>query len=198
LKIIHFAPLVEGFLDEYFIKQVLKGVAFSFDSDFTFNRYEKLLKFKGGSKNKAKVLSNLGNLSQQIALESRRSEIPILFIAGIDSDKEDFNILVSQLESQIDNLAKEITLIFVAVQDVETWAEYLLKPDSKPGELDNGSSKMRIYPDGKSNEENAKTIIKEIREKNGFQMNSLLNLASQSPSYQHFHQQILSYLQKIS
>ena len=198
MKIIHFAPLVEGFLDEYFIKQVLKGVAFSFDSDFTFNRYEKLLKFKGGSKNKAKVLSNLGNLSQQIALESRRSEIPILFIAGIDSDKEDFNILVSQLESQIDNLAKEITLIFVAVQDVETWAEYLLKPDSKPGELDNGSSKMRIYPDGKSNEENAKTIIKEIREKNGFQMNSLLNLASQSPSYQHFHQQILSYLQKIS
>jgi len=198
LKIIHFAPLVEGFLDEYFIKEVLKGVAFSFDSDFTFNRYEKLLNLKGGSKNKAKVLSNLGNLSQQIALESRRSEIPILFIAGIDSDKEDFNILVSKLESQIDNLAKEITLIFVAVQDVETWAEYLLKPDSKPVELDKGSSKMRIYPDGKSNEENAKTIIKEIREKNGFQMNSLLTLASQSPSYQHFHQQILSYLQKIS
>jgi len=170
LKIIHFAPLLEGFLDEYFVKEVLNGVALSVDSDFTFNRYVKLLKFKGGSKNKAKVLSNVGNLSQQIALESRRSLSPIVFIAGIDSDKEDFNLLVSQLENQIDHLAKPITLIFVAVRDVETWAEYLLKPDSKPGELDKGSSKLRIYPDGKSKEENAKAVIKEIREKGGFQI----------------------------
>ena len=199
MKIIHYASLIEGFLDEYLVKEILKGVASGLYPELEFNRHRKLVQFKGGSKNKSKVLAGVKNLSQTIALENRNSENPVLFIAGIDSDKDDFQDLIEKLENEIHGLAKKSTLIFVAVRDVETWVEYLLKPESAPGSLDKGSSKLQVYPpDGKSNEVNARKVITELRNKDRFQIRSLEHLCTQSPSFSHFHQQIITYIQNIA
>jgi hypothetical protein len=198
LKIIHYASLIEGYLDEYLVKEILKGIATGLNSDVVLNRHSKLVQFKGGSKNKSKVLAGITNLSQTIALENRSFENPILFIAGIDSDKDDFQSLITEMETKIHQIAKESTIIFVAVRDVETWVEYLLKPDSMAGSLDKGNSKSHVYPDGKSNEANAKNVIRELRTRNSFHFDSLQHLCTQSPSFSHFHQQIITYLQNIS
>ena len=198
MKIIHFASLIEGYLDELLVKEILKGIAGGLDQGFTFNRHSKFAPFKGGSKNKSKVVVGVKNLSFSIALEIKNSNHPILFVAGVDSDKDDFQELINQLEKEVHEIAKKSTIIFVAVRDVETWAEYLLKPESKRSELDKRSSKDQIYDDGKSNGQNAKKVINQLRDNNTFTANSLTHLATQSPSFAHFHQQIIAYLQNIS
>lgn len=198
MKIIHYASLIEGYLDEYLVKEILNGIASGLNSDVVMNRHSKLVQFKGGSKNKSKVLAGIRNLSENIALENRSSANPILFIAGIDSDKDDFQSLITEMETKIHQIAKESTIIFVAVRDVETWVEYLQKPKSASVSLDHVNSKNQVYPDGKSNEENAKNVIRELRTRNSFHFDSLNHLCTQSPSFTHFHQQIITYLQNIS
>jgi len=198
LKIIHFASFIEGYLDEFFVKEVLKGFAKSSNPEIIFNRHKKLVPFKGGSKNRPKVIAGLSQLSLEMAIENKTAKDPHLFISGIDSDGDDYEQLLAMLIKEIHAIAEKITIIFVSVRDIETWAEYLLKPKEIAGRLDRGSSKDRIYQNGKSTRENAEKVIAELRSKSCFSKESLFHLTTQSPSFAHFHQQITTFLQNIS
>jgi hypothetical protein len=198
LKIVHFAPLIEGYLDERLVKEVVLGISNSLLPEVIINRHGKIIPFKGGSKNKDKVLKNIKHLSQSIALLDISSEDNYLFIAGIDSYKDDHKTLLDRMEKEVNPFVKNVTILFVAVSDVETWAEYLLKPEFLKGSFEKGSSKDRIYPDGKSNENNARMVIQKLKELDAFSSKSLNHLSTQSPSFQHFHQQITAFIQQIS
>ena len=131
-------------------------------------------------------------------LSLRESEKKHLLIAGVDSDKDEHSSKIEFLLNRIIPQARNSTLIFVAIRDMETWAEYLLKPEAKQASLDRSSSKVKVYPNGKSSEANSKELVSKLRNQGCFEIDSLDLLCTQSPSYQHFHDQILAYLQKIS
>ena len=195
---VSYIPLVEGGLDEFFLNPLLQSFGRN-TGGITFDRNGNFYPYKKGGKNKQKVEKYLEDASRLIFdLSLRESEKKHLLIAGVDSDKDEHSSKIEFLLNRIIPQARNSTLIFVAIRDMETWAEYLLKPEAKQASLDRSSSKVKVYPNGKSSEANSKELVSKLRNQGCFEIDSLDLLCTQSPSYQHFHDQILAYLQKIS
>lgn len=200
---IHYFTLVEGGLDEFFLKPLLYGIAKGLEKEIEFDRSPEFSGYERGKKNKQKVFARVKTHADEIILFNSRGDKRYLLIIGVDSDssnQSDIDECWQKIVSDIQDFAKQYCLLFVAVQEMETWVAYLDKPSANANSLEGkGSFKRELYqPKGKSTGSSSIQLVNRLKEQGCFQSKALLHLCDQSQSFKSFHQQILDYLVRIS
>jgi len=89
-------------------------------------------------------------------------------------------------------------LLFVPIRYFDTWISYLEDQSVEKGVLEilsNVEIKNKVYGSKKSSQVKSENVVKRLLTKGLFNEDHFDRLTTQSPSFAHFHQQIIAYLQ---
>lgn len=204
---------LEGWIEEFFLPEYLKLLESKSNINFTRDNianpsYGKTV---GKDKNLSRLL-RVAEAAQQNALNHKKR---ILLIFGVDCEWENAGkpiVTKAEIDSEIDRitrifhestpgLAKDQKVLFIPIRSFDTRIWYLRNPKAQPGRFEGLPSKdlkKEIYPFGKSSREHSINVVEKLISDQLLQPERLNLLTTQSPSFAHFHQQIITYLQNIS
>lgn len=193
----------EGFAEYAFIPTYLKRVAAPFNIQLVRSKLDLLKK----QPSKSKVLAE----AEKMCIAAMQDEINFLFIAGIDLDEPDHETdqpvhaaelhkLKTALKSVWKNYGDKI-ILFVPVQAIESWLAYQhhkVSGSTCPNKYSQESPsqkdlKIRLYGASEPDEGRMVKVAKSIAEKADF-----TELATQSRSFKHFHDQVTAFLNLAS
>lgn len=195
--------VAEGFAEYRFISIYMSRVADQYDIQTSRTSLDLLKK----QPSKSKVLDEAENL----CLRAIRDEKHSLCIVGVDLDKPDNTDEQSVHQGQCQELYKAIgtaykrynrqIILYVPIQAIEHWLMYQFyvykSGTAKPniGSIEKepqGKLKKLLYGD-KEDRRRMESVAQAIAEKADFN-----ELAKQSRSFKHFHQQIITFLEQYN
>lgn len=147
----------------------------------------------------SKVLSDAQSLCAQSFADSKT---PChLFIAGIDLDKTDFTDdlekhgkRIQELKAAMGKVFKQYEdkiILYVPIQAIDCWIAYV-QQKATPNSLEGhgkDDTKLKVYGQKKPDRQRIEKVAREAAQKADF-----AQLAKQSRSFNHFHQQITTFL----
>lgn len=189
--------VAEGFAEYAFIPSYLRLMGEQYDVQAVPSK----LDLKKKQPSKSKVLQEAGKLC--IAAIQEKHD---LFIAGIDLDAADYEEEQVKHEVECNRLASAIgkiyklhadkIILYVPVQAIEHWLAYqaykigLAPKFAKDGVEGKSQNELkRLLYKGKNNGLNMERVARDIAEKADF-----AELAKQSRSFAHFHNQVTDFL----
>ena len=197
-KRLEYTLVAEGFAEYAFIPIYLKRVAELFNIQVVRSN----LDLQKGQPSKSNVLKK----AEDLCLRALRDKGQAFCIVGIDLDEPDHtddqelhlkecNILIKALGSAHKKYNEQI-VIYVPIQAIEHWLAYQLyhlKHFQKPhkGSVEKQHQKelkRQLYGD-REDRQHMQTVAQTVAEKADFD-----ELAKQSRSFDHFHQQIVTFL----
>lgn len=198
-KRLDYTLVAEGFAEYAFIPAYLRLTG----EQYNVQAVPSKLDLKKKQPSKSKVLQEAGKLCIAAIQEEHD-----LFIAGIDLDAADHEeeqvkheVECSRLASAIGKIYKLHTdkiILYVPVQAIEHWLAYQaykigLTPKFEKGGVEGKSQDelKRLLYKGKNNGPNMERVARDIAEKADFD-----ELAKQSRSFAHFHDQVITFLEQ--
>jgi hypothetical protein len=194
-----FTLAAEGFAEYAFIPIYLKRVATPYGFQMVRSKLDLLKK----QSSKSKVLAQ----AQKLCLAAMQDEHHFLFIAGIDLDVPDHDPAQEIHGTEIQKLRNSLKfvlkkfgskiILFVPVQAIESWLAYQhYKLDGSACPARNSLEspaqrdlKIKLYGSSDPGEDKMVKVASAIAENADFD-----ELARQSRSFKHFHDQVISFL----
>lgn len=209
---------LEGWIEEYFMPEYFRVLCSEFSIEF-----ERDLQIGNPLPNKPMGknanLKRLPLISQDFLSntqnEQKERDQNYLLLFGVDLEWEEAGKRIEteiEIEGEIARITHLFTLatgrvnqnlkvLFIPIRCFDSWVGYLENEFEPIGHLEtisNEAIKNKVYGSKKSSQIKSDTVVKRL-EKNGLLNSNQFNrLSTQSPSFKHFHDQILTYLQKIS
>lgn len=193
----------EGFAEYAFIPIYLKRVAAAYGIQLVRSKLDLLKK----QPSKSKVLAE----AEKLCLSAMQDEKHFLFIAGIDLDAPDHETdqpvhyaELQKLKAALKFVLKKYgdkIILFVPIQAIESWLAYQHhKLDGTPCPPNHSKEsptqkdlKIRLYGSSEPDERQMVKVASAIAEKADF-----AELATQSRSFKHFHDQVIAFLNLAS
>lgn len=186
--------LVEGITDEYFLSNYLKKLARENGILLSISRSKVV--------GKDEVLKNVSAVAND-CLNIKNQDF---FVVGIDLDTNDpDNTLHSKelkkIEEKLPKVNRDKAIIFIPIQVLDTWLlyqahkmgnKYKKYPNNGLESRESDTVKRELFNVSKPNRNMIKTLCDNlITNKADFD-----ELAKQSKSFKHFHQQVVKFLEK--
>lgn len=208
--------LLEGWIEEFFLPPYFKALSnshpFDFERDNLTNPVHK------ESMGKTKNLKRLPFVSQSFlanAIQHKADGAEALLVFGVDLEWEeagkpiqnegDIKIEMQRIEDafNLGTLGIDIStkILFIPIRCFETWIWYLRNPAEERGSFErisNRNLKTSIYGSVRSSIGHSRDEVKRLETEGFITKPNFDRLSTQSPSFKHFNDQILAYLQKIS
>lgn len=194
--------VAEGFAEYSFIPVYLKRLAAEKGLQIKRSSLDLLKK----QPSKSKVLYE----AEELCLKALRDEKQSFCIVGVDLDKADHTDEQHEHTAECNKLTKALgtayktykgqIYIYVPVQAVEHWLMYqayrvksIDKPSKDSVEKEPQGKLKKLLYDGKDDRRKMQAVAQAIAEKADFN-----ELAKQSKSFAHFHQQVITFLNQYN
>ncbi|HRH34507.1 MAG TPA: hypothetical protein PKY12_05585 [Catalimonadaceae bacterium] len=204
---------LEGWIEEFFLPAYLQSIEAGYEINFTRDKLANPSygKSVGKYKNLTRLLRVAETCLQNASIHKKR----ILLIFGVDCEWEQAgNQIITEVDIKSEiyriervfsdstiGLGEDQKVLFVPIRSFDTWIWYLKNPKSGQNSFENMPSKdlkKEIYPDGRSSRDHSQQLVEKLKSDNFLSSDRLNHLCTQSPSFAHFHHQIIQYLEKNS